>query len=384
MEPDFKKHNQEVKQVWDTYYAGKPYRIPMVIGINPRYMLLDSRLNPQGITFQQYFEDPETMFRIQLEFRDFVRHHVFADHEMGIPENGWEIYVDFQNNYESAWFGCPIVYKEDNCPVCPAILDNQHKHMLFEKGMPDPFSGIMGTVREYTELFNEKRQKGFTYKGAPLAPASPNIMCTDGPFTLACNLRGVDDFCVDMYEDPDYAHQLLAYITAATIERLKAWRRYLRQDEIQPSFFFADDSVALLSADMYREWIYPYHKQLIDALSTDDARNGIHLCGDASRHFRFLKEHLNITTFDTGYPLDHRKVLLELGPDVCIQGGPSTSFLLTGSKEDVVRETGRILSSVKDVSHRFILRDANNLSPRTPLENIRAMYETVRTQGVYL
>ena len=147
MEPDFKKHNQEVKQVWDTYYAGKPYRIPMVIGINPRYMLLDSRLNPQGITFQQYFEDPETMFRIQLEFRDFVRHHVFADHEMGIPENGWEIYVDFQNNYESAWFGCPIVYKEDNCPVCPAILDNQHKHMLFEKGMPDPFSGIMGTVR---------------------------------------------------------------------------------------------------------------------------------------------------------------------------------------------------------------------------------------------
>ena len=115
-------------------------------------------------------------------------------------------------------------------------------------------------------------------------------MCTDGPFTLACNLRGVDDFCVDMYEDPDYAHQLLAYITAATIERLKVWRRYLRQDEIQPSFFFADDSVALLSADMYREWIYPYHKQLIDALSTDDARNGIHLCGDASRHFRFLKE----------------------------------------------------------------------------------------------
>ena len=89
-----------------------------------------------------------------------MRHHVFADHEMGIPENGWEIYVDFQNNYESAWFGCPIVYKEDNCPVCPAILDDQHKHMLFEKGMPDPFSGIMGTVREYTELFNEKRQKG--------------------------------------------------------------------------------------------------------------------------------------------------------------------------------------------------------------------------------
>lgn len=345
-----------MKQVWDTYYAGKPYRIPMVIGINPRYMLLDSRLNPQGITFQQYFEDPETMFRIQLEFRDFVRHHVFADHEMGIPENGWEIYVDFQNNYESAWFGCPIVYSKKiiarfvrlywmiNISIC---CSKRVCRIRFRE-LWEPF----GSIRNY---LMKKGKRDLPIKAPLWRPASPNIMCTDGPFTLACNLRGVDDFCVDMYEDPDYAHQLLAYITAATIERLKAWRRYLRQDEIQPSFFFADDSVALLSADMYREWIYPYHKQLIDALSTDDARNGIHLCGDASRHFRFLKEHLNITTFDTGYPLDHRKVLLELGPDVCIQGGPSTSLLLTGSKEDVVRETGRILSSVKDVSHRFIL-----------------------------
>lgn len=47
------------------------------------------------------------MFHVQLEFQDFVRHHMWADHEMGVPEEGWSITVDFQNVYESAWLGAP-------------------------------------------------------------------------------------------------------------------------------------------------------------------------------------------------------------------------------------------------------------------------------------
>jgi len=32
---------------------------------------------------------------------------------------------------------------------------------------------------------------------------------------------------------------------------------------------------------------------------------------------------------------------------------------------------------------RFVMRDANNLSPLTPNENIYAMYQTVRQYGWY-
>ena len=68
----------------------------MILGVNPRYLLLDPRYNPKGITFEQYFTDPEIMFHVQLEFQDFVRHHMWADHEMGVPEEGWSITVDMK------------------------------------------------------------------------------------------------------------------------------------------------------------------------------------------------------------------------------------------------------------------------------------------------
>ena len=90
----------------------------MILGVNPRYLLLDPRYNPKGITFEQYFTDPEIMFHVQLEFQDFVRHHMWADHEMGVPEEGWSITVDFQNVYESAWLGAPVVFRDGNCPAC--------------------------------------------------------------------------------------------------------------------------------------------------------------------------------------------------------------------------------------------------------------------------
>lgn len=73
----------------------------------------------------------------------------------------------------------------------------------------------------------------------------------------------------------------------------------------------------------------------------------------------------------------------ELGPAVQIQGGPTAGLLLSGSREEVAEETVRIIRAVKDVTRRFVLRDANNVSPGTPLENIRVMYDKVREAGVY-
>ena len=92
---------------------------------------------------------------------------------------------------------------------------------------------------------------------------------------------------------------------------------------------------------------------------------------------------LHVVSFDTGYPIDHRKVAQELGPAVQIQGGPTAGLLLSGSREEVAEETVRIIRAVKDVTRRFVLRDANNVSPGTPLENIRVMYDKVREAGVY-
>jgi len=58
------------------------------------------------------------------------------------------------------------------------------------------------------------------------------------------------------------------------------------------------------------------------------------------------------------------------------------STLLHGTPEQVLDETKAILSSgIAD--GKFILREANNLCPCTPVENVAMMYETARRYGWY-
>lgn len=197
----------------------------------------------------------------------------------------------------------------------------------------------------------------------------------------SCDIRGATEFCTDIYEDPDYAAQLLSFVTDAMIAKIKAWRRYLGLSERADAFFFADDSIALLSSAMYEELVLPMHQKLVRALTAEGAKISIHLCGDATRHFKTLMDGLGVTSFDTGFPVAHGELVSQLGPGIVIQGGPHVELLRTGAAEAVTAETKRILLEVRDKTRRFILRDANNVAPGTPLENLRAMYSACREWG---
>lgn len=382
MENEFAIHNNNVRRVWENFYSGHPERVPVIIGINPRYWILNSSLNKENISFQQYSTDAEIMSDVQLKFFSYVRHYLYADHEMGIPENGWHIYVDLQNYFEAAWFGAEIIFREGNCPSTAVLLKESNRNLLFDRGIPDPFGGYYKTAMDLYEKMNEMKGRKL-FLGKPVTSIGLPSYYTDGPMTVACNLRGAGEFCLDIYENPSFAEQLLDYITDAAIIRIKAWNKRFTGSEVPESAFFADDSIQLLSCDMYRDLILPRHKRLVSALSQGKKPNAIHLCGDASRHFRMIRDELNVYSFDTGFPLDFGNVVKQLGPDVTVQGGPAMPLLLHGTPDDVSAECRRILNEVMPYTKKFILRDANNISPGVPPENIRAMYHTALEYGKY-
>jgi len=191
--------------------------------------------------------------------------------------------------------------------------------------------------------------------------------------TVACNLFGAEFVCETMADEPERLHRLLDFITEATIRRLTAWRKLAGIPIPQDGFGFADDSIALISTAMYREHLLPYHRCLCEAFGTSAPR-GVHLCGDSTRHFRTLRDELNIRSFDTGFPVDFGALRRELGPDVRIQGGPHVHFLMQATPGEVREEVRRILQSGVLDGGFFVLREGNNLAPGTPLENTGAMY----------
>lgn len=379
---DFSEHNRQVRQLWEDYHRGTHQRVPMITGISDRYYVLNPITNPKDVSFYEYSNDPALMFDMQCEFAKYSQFCIPGDREMGIPEDGWTVNVDFQNYYEAAWFGADVRFEDHEVPYAVPLLTDDRKNLLFEKGIPDPFSGFMGKAKTFYDYFVD-RAAHTTLLGQKIRHIGAWFTTTDGMFTIACELRGPANLCVDMLEDPDYYHQLMSYLTDAAILRMKAWRKYTGQEEIQPSFGFADDDIMLLSKQMYIQNVLPYHKKLAHALSTMKERGGVHLCGDASRHFKTIRDELNVYTFDTGFPIDHARICQELGDEVTIQGGPSASLIRYGTEEEIEKESKRILEEVKPVSRRFIFRDGNDIPPYTPLSNVQALYDACLKYGQY-
>lgn len=379
---DFRQHNRQVRELWEAFRKGTHQRIPMVTGVSDRFYVLNPNTNPRNVSFYEYSNDPELMFDMQCHFAEYAKFHIVGDHEMGIPEEGWTVNVDFQNYYEAAWFGAQVKYPEREVPYAVTLLNDDNKHMLFDKGIPDPFGGFMDKARAYYDYFVQ-RSRTEQILGQNISNIGAWFTTTDGVFTLACELRGAANLCIDMLEEPEYFHQLMEYLTEAAITRMKAWRSYMGKPEVEKSFGFADDSIMLLSTEAYRENVLPYHKKMAAALSTMEERGGVHLCGDATRHFKTLRDELNIYSFDTGFPVRHGDLCRELGPEVTIQGGPSAQLIHSGTPEMIAQESRRILEEVKPVSRTFIFRDGNDIPPYTPLENIQALYDACLKYGRY-
>ena len=380
-EKDFQKHNEEVARVWDAFNAGKPVRVPMVISCNVRMLLLDRKLNQKNVTFKEYSEEPGIMLEKQMEFQNWYKLIVPQDARMGIPAEGLDVSVDLQNYSEAAWFGCEVNYRPGQVPDTEPILSGDKKNLLFDKKMPEPLSGIMAKNIRYYEYFLEKKKEGYSFEGSPVNKVFLSGMWTDGVFTAAVNLRGTELF-TDLYEDPAYVKKLLAFINQGIISRLKALKKYCGEPEKNKTLGFADDSIANISTEMYREFVLPFHKELVAAFS-NGGPNSIHLCGDSTRHFKTIRDELNVKQFDTGFPVDFSRLRKELGEDVTLYGGPNVNLLLRGDAAAVRTEVKRILQSGIATGGKFILKEANNLAPETPLSNLHAMYETVKEPGKF-
>jgi uroporphyrinogen-III decarboxylase len=376
---DFARHNTEVSELWAVLNAWKkPSRIPIILGANTRYFMFNPAANSEGLEFRRYSEYPDIMFEALLGFQRWSRFNLLQDAQLGWPEE-WSITPDFQNYHEAAWFGCQIHYIPGQVPDTMPDFASAPERVM-EKGLPEPFGGLMERVLSFWEHFRARASQK-TFLDRPIQVYVPWCgVATDGPLTVACNLFGADFVCETMADDPERLYRLMDFITEATIRRMTAWRKRAGVPVPQDGFGFADDSIALISSAMYREHILPHHRRFFDALATSAPR-GIHLCGDATRHFRTLRDELNIRSFDTGFPIDFGAMRHELGPDVRLQGGPHVHFLVSATPAEIREEVRRILQSGVLDGGLFVLREGNNLAPGTPLENTEALYHAGREFG---
>jgi hypothetical protein len=371
-------HNAEAKAVWEAFHAGIPTRPPVFLGTSAQYFFFHDELNPNGaISIEKYTTDAKTLLDYQLRWHAWRCEHIapYCDDPMGLPDEIL-VKVDLGTFDDASYFGAPVVFVDGQVPDTKPILEGDRKNALFDAGLPDPLCG--GWFVKAHQIYDEMMDilaKQPTYLDRPVRVDAFGHY-TAGIFTIAVSLRGTEIF-TDIYDDPDYFHQLMSFITQGTIERIRAHRKFFGLPEFDPLLFFADDSIQLISTSTLKDHVLPYYHTFKKSL-TDREKVKIHLCGDATRHFKILRDEIGAYEFDTGFPVDFGHLRQNVGPDVTIWGGPSIMLLKNGTPEEVCEETLRILNSGIWEGGKFVLREANNLPPYTPLENLKAMYETAR------
>jgi uroporphyrinogen decarboxylase len=99
-----------------------------------------------------------------------------------------------------------------------------------------------------------------------------------GPWTIAMGLRGANNLIVDTKMDPDFVHELMQLSTEAT----KSFTEALTEIGIGVGYSEAPASCNLISPTMYRDFVFPYHKELVSYFKEKRVGVGIHICGNAN------------------------------------------------------------------------------------------------------
>ncbi len=371
--------DEDKAALWRDYFDGRPARVPMRLNTNPRVVLLDPAWNPEGISFRDAATDPRTHVEVALRHELYRRRVVGlrSDAPCELPDE-WAINMWTYNVYEAASLGAELVWAGDQVPTTRALPADTDKRSLFDLDIDRPLE--LPFVRDALRFWDEMERicRDLQFEGRPVRLVPLELIFSDGPLTVACNLFG-DRFLVDLIDDPEYADELLRFLMRAAIRRRQAFFDHFG-DRLPRCNGMADDSIALISSDMYRERLLPVHREYYEAGPAGAVRT-MHLCGDATRHFGLIHEQLGVTAFDTGYPVDHGALRHELGEDVEITGGPEIALLCEGAESAIVARTESILNSGVKAGRRFVLQEGNNLPPRVPYANLDAMYRACLEHG---
>lgn len=376
---EFTLHNEMVARLWRDFKAGRPTRVPAIFGIGTRYFLQTPELNQKRYTFRQYFEDPAVQWEVQLSFQRWVRENVPQDMERGRPAEWRGLAPDFQNVYEAYWLGCPIEFREGEVPDTRPILQ-EDKSKFAGMSLPDPEKdGLQGRAMEFFQYFEERRKQE-DFAGRPVGKSQFCAVGSDGPFTVACNLRGATEMCLDLYEDPQFARELLDFITEAILLRVKTVMKHNQTDYPKPGWGIADDCIQLLSGKTYREFILPYHQRIYSTFSSGDSF--MHICGKVQHLLPVLNKELGIQGFELGFPVNLAEARRTLGPAVLLMGNLHPQTLRDGPIAKIQQETAEIITSEAKLG-RYIFCDGNNVAPGTPVAHLAAAYETAVARGSY-
>lgn len=205
---------------------------------------------------------------------------------------------------------------------------------------------------------------------------------TMGFFEIGCALRGMEEYLMDMMDEPVLIEALNEKILNLQMDLygiyLDACGEFL--DVIETGDDYGSGTGPLISPDTFRRLLKPYRTRMNAFIKQKAPHIRIfhHTCGNVWPLLQDLIE-TGIDVLNPVQPvpgMEPARLVREFGPDLCFHGGVDTIKLLRGSTGDV-RQGVRQLCKDFSGGH-WIVSSANHFQDDIPPENVCALFDAVK------
>jgi uroporphyrinogen decarboxylase len=276
---------------------------------------------------------------------------------------------------EAEAFGCRVKYSEYVVPSIDAHVLAEDKSQLARIPMPDPYKTA--------------RLPGFLEHCEALVKAKPPTAIgavAVGPWTIAMLMRNPEVMLLDTFEDPQFIHDLMR----VTTDFCKSWGDAIAKTGIGLSFSEPTASISLISPDNYRDFVAPYHKELVEYFKAKKVGVTTHICGTTYPIYEDLIQcGFTTVSFDLDQQADpalyvdqlERFVEVARGRAVAIGNVDATKFEKT-TKDAMVADVRRCLDTAARQS-AFILSTSCEIPPKSDPDAVRWFMDAAHDYGRY-
>jgi uroporphyrinogen decarboxylase len=337
---------------------GVPDRVPFTAQMH------EFAMNQVGAPPDRFYSEAQTLISGLIETAE--------QFDFDVPSLGYDVY-----NIEAEAMGQPLHFTEGQAPLIDkdAILI-EDKRALLRIRSPEPgLAGRMPFVLDLHRIYRERLGVGPAFQ-----------FCA--PFSLATLVRGYVNFIQDIYTDPQFAHDLLGFLTERVIA---PWITVQKRAFPGTAAALGADALCsppMVNAQIIEQFSIPYILRLRRLCDLDVMV--VNWWGDS--HFEEVERFLELKRkVACGFIRAQDPDVARLGPgvfkefarkhDLTLELGLGDVLLNRGPRQEIEDRLRRYISEAAP-GGRFILYLAS-INSDTPPDHVRAAVAAIKRYGSY-